>query len=146
MDDDVINDWVSIEENNNETIYNHKVASSLPELTRIPMKESEYQLLNNKMDRFMENINCVLLKGELNEKEIFREMQKMQQKINNLTQLITTQNEEINKLTKNISDMEFKILQKTERETNKGIRSYYKTGTPVNFIPSKTPLGKLFKE
>lgn len=141
-----INEWLSIDDEYEEKIYEPKVSSSLPELTRIPIRESEYQMLNNKMDIFIENINCVLLKEELNEKEVFKNIQELNQKLNTLTQLIISQNNEIVRLNKNMSELESKLVQKSEREANKEIRSYYKTGTPVNFIPSKIPLSKLFKD
>ena len=93
---------------------------------------------------FIDKLNCESLKHELNEKELFNELKNLTSQINilknnvnNLISIINTQNEEIKNFTHILNSLDTKLIERTEREINKKIRSYYINGQISNFIPTK---------
>ncbi len=97
-----------------------------------------HEIEKNKSEELTEIKN--MIKGQ------HEQMIKLCQLLSELQDKIKENNKKLNRLTSTIKIMEDKIIEKTERDVNKAIRSYYKGGESINFVPTRTPLSKLFED
>lgn len=58
--------------------------------------------------------------------------------IDKLLNIIKEQKKEINDLSEIVKNLDRGIVEKTERDINKAIRSYFLNGNSTNFFPTKT--------